>query len=97
MLIAYAVESASVARSPFVRSETRENWIGGIIGAGSCGFLEIVVALALAERAEVGHWIWLDELAFSFAAGSQLLFGAFVVALPYLAYEWSREDDRGSS
>lgn len=97
LLIAYAVETASVARSPFIRSETRENWIGAIIGGGSCGFLGIVVALALAERAKVDHWTWIDEVAFSFAAGSLLLLGAFVVALPYLAYEWSRDDDSSSA
>ncbi|MGN6217779.1 MAG: hypothetical protein ACTHN7_12645 [Solirubrobacterales bacterium] len=61
------------------------------MGIAASGFLGIVVALALSERAEAGHWIWADRLAFSLASSALVFLGICLVFLVYFAYEWSRQ------
>jgi hypothetical protein len=94
-LIAYAVECSAPMRERRRLSRRQKNWVGNVTGAGAAGMLGIIVALALAERAEVGHWTSLDALFLSFAAGSLILLGFLVVFLPTVAYEWSQLDPDG--
>lgn len=90
LLVAYAVESAAIARGSFARTNSNETWLGGLVAAGAVGLLGIVIALALGERARVGHWNALDDLAFAIAAGSLLFLAVILVLMPWFSHEWSR-------
>jgi Kef-type K+ transport system membrane component KefB len=92
LLIAYAIEMSAVVRVERVRTPNRENWIGFVVGSGVSGLIAIIISLGLAERAEVNHWIWLDQAAFAFAAMAFLGLGLLVALLPWLHYEWSRPE-----
>ena len=94
LLIVYAVEFSAAIRSSRLLETSREVWVGAIVGAAAMGMIGVVLTLSLAERAQVGHWIWADALAFSFAVSSLILLAVFVVLLPQYAYEWSREADQ---
>lgn len=94
LLIVYAVEFSAALRSSRLKERVQEIWVGAIVGGAATGMLGIVFALALAERAGVGHWIWIDALAFSFAASSLAILAIFVVVFPQLAYEWARDSDQ---
>jgi hypothetical protein len=97
LLIAYGIEtSAAVRVTTPGRDPAEELWIGVVVGSGAAGLLGIIVSLALAERAEVGHWAWADDLAFAFAASSLLFLGLFVVLLPVFRYEERRRSARQS-
>lgn len=90
LLIAYAIEISTFIRADYVRTPQRESWIGFVVGISVCGLAAIVVSLAMAERAEVGHWIWLDTAALAFSAISLFMLGLVVALLPALYYEWWR-------
>ncbi len=90
LLIAYAIEMSAVVRGDHVRTPVRENSIGGIVGIGVSGLMAIAASLALAERAEVGHWLWADRAVFAFATGALLMLGLVVTLLPAFHYEWLR-------
>ncbi len=94
LLIVYAVEFSAALRSSRLRAKAQEVWVGAIVGGAATGMLGIVVSLSLAERAEVGHWTWLDGLAFSFAVSSLSLLAIFVVVFPQLAFEWARDSEQ---
>lgn len=91
LLIAHAVEASAAVRASRGRGAAEETWVGYFVGAAGGGLLGIALALGLAERAEVGHWTWLDELAFAISIGSILMLGLLIAGLPYLAYEWTRQ------
>jgi hypothetical protein len=94
LLIVYAVEFSSALRSSRLREKAQEVWVGAIVGGAAAGMVGIVVALSLAERAEVGHWNSIDALAFSFAFSSLVFLAVFVVVFPQFAFEWARGSDR---
>jgi len=64
------------------------------VGLAVGGLIGIVISLALAEQAAVGHWGWLDELGFAWASMSLGMLGIVVALLPLFVYEWSRNLDR---
>jgi tellurite resistance protein TehA-like permease len=90
MLIAWTVQTAIAVRAVHQRDAVQESIVGSLIGPSACGLAGIVILLGLAERAEVGHWIWVDRLAFALAGSALLFLGICVVLLVYLTYEWSR-------
>ena len=91
LLIAYAIEFASLLRDPRPRSWKREVAVGAVVGIAGCGLAGIVLSLALGERAEVHHWSALDELLFGLASCSLFFLAWAVVLLPLDAYEQSVE------
>lgn len=90
MLIAWTVQASAAARATHLRDPVQESLIGSLMGSSACGLIGIVILLGLSERAEVGHWLWLDRLAFALAASSLLFLGICIVLLVYLTYEWAR-------
>lgn len=92
LLIAWSIQATLAVRASHHRDATQESIIGSLLGSTACGFLGIVVALGLAERAEAGHWLWADQMAFSVAASAFLFLGICLVLLVYFVYEWSRLD-----
>jgi hypothetical protein len=91
LLIAWTVQAALAVRVSHYRDATQESIVGSLIGSSACGFLGIVLMLGLSERAEVGHWVWVDRLVFALAASSLFFLGICVVLLAYFTYEWSRQ------
>jgi hypothetical protein len=90
--IGWAIQAAIALGAPHSRGPTQEAFVGTIVGTSACGLLGIIIALSLAERADVRHWLWLDQLAFSLAASSLIFVGICIALLAYFIYEWSRQD-----
>jgi hypothetical protein len=90
--IGWAIQAAIALGTSQSRGRTQEAFVGTIVGTTACGFLGIIIALSLAERADAGHWVWLDQLAFSLAASSLIFVGICIALLAYFIYEWSRLD-----
>lgn len=88
LLVAYAIEVSTVVRANYARRARLANWVGAVVGVGSCGLVAILVSLALAERADVRHWGRVDDGVMAFAAGSLTLLGISIVLMPLLHYEW---------
>jgi hypothetical protein len=91
LLIAWTIQTALVIRESHYRDPVQESTLGALMGSTACGLLGIVVSLGLSERAEVGHWTWVDRLVFSLAASSLFFLGICVGLLAYITYEWSRQ------
>jgi hypothetical protein len=96
LFVAYAVEVSWLEKVSPVQTAARERWIGIVLGVGACGLLGIIVSLGLAERAAVGHWAWLDEIAFAGVSASLGLLAMVVALCPLLVHEWNRNLDRGA-
>lgn len=95
LLIAYVVETSWIVQASRARAlDERESRLGALVGIGASGLVGIVFALALAERASVHHWIWLDEIAFAWVVASLGMFGVTVVLQPLLIHEWMDDDKR---
>jgi MFS family permease len=95
LLIAYVLETSWIVRASRARPlEEREDRLGALLGIGAGALVGICLALALAERAAVHHWIWLDELCFGLVIGPLLMVAFTVVMQPLIIHEWMDEDEQ---
>jgi hypothetical protein len=95
LLIAYAIATSWLMRASRSRPiDERENRLGALVGVGGGGLFGIILALALSERANVDHWIWLDQAAFGWVAASLVCLGVMVVLQPLVVHDWIDEEHR---
>ena len=93
LLIAYAVETSWLIRASRHRpSSEREARLGSLTAVGLAAGLGILFSLALADRVQAHHWIWLDFLGLGWVVGSIFFLGSFVVLQPWVTHEWMYED-----
>lgn len=91
VFIAFAVATAGAAAFTGGNLKLHLNWLGSACGVGLSGFFGILASVALAAYREAGHASWLDLFGLFWILAGITLLGSLVAALPYAAFNWSRQ------